>query len=75
MFDKLAFHNPTQENYNIQTRASSEIAFGAIATDGTILSNTENIIDVEWDSDLSRYIITIEGVSYNNNDFTTIVSL
>ncbi len=42
--------------------------------DGTILSNTENIGDVEWDSDLNHYIISIEGVNYNNNNLTTIIS-
>lgn len=74
LFNKLAFYNPTNENYNIQSRASSEIAFGAIDKDGTILSNTENISTVTWNEDFNRYEITIDNIHYNSEDYTTLIT-
>jgi hypothetical protein len=49
------------------------IAYGSVASDGTILAGTPNF-SVTWDSAISWYLITITGESYSFITYVTTVT-
>ena len=69
----LIFDAAFQMGDAIQTKASSDIAFGSIKEDGMIHSGSSNL-QCSWDPVFKDYTITIPNVSYDYKDFSTLIT-
>jgi len=73
VWSKTGFKFPDS---TVQTTAAgpSPIAFGGIDTDASVLSEWPAGISATWNAGLSRYEVTIPGVSYLLWDYATVVT-
>ncbi len=56
------------------TSSAVPVAYGSIASDGSISSGTSNVLSCVWSGTYERYEITIDGESYYGPTYPTVVT-